>query len=231
VLAAWGLTKVFSGRGAFIHYGAILGTIMAANVAHVIIPGQGRMVQAMREGREPDAKDGLAGKQRSVHNTYFTLPVLFVMISNHYAGVFGHRWGWLALVALTLAGALIRVWFVLRHKGRAPAWVWVLGLVFIFVGIFLISPEKRAAVEKVDFSEVKRVIDTRCVACHAGKPSFPGIAEAPKGMRLDTPERIRAQAPQIHQQTVLGKAMPPGNLTGITEEERALLDRWFRGGG
>ena len=231
VLAAWGLTKVFSGRGAFIHYGAILGTIMAANVAHVIIPGQRRMVQAMREGREPDAKDGLAGKQRSVHNTYFTLPVLFVMISNHHAGVFGHRWGWLALVALTLAGALIRVWFVQRHKGPAPAWVWVLGLLFIVFTAVLLSPAKPEQAAKVEFSDVKRIVDVRCVACHADKPSFQGMAEAPKGVKLDTPERIRAQAPQIHQQTVLGKAMPPGNLTGITAEERALLDRWFRGGG
>jgi uncharacterized membrane protein len=229
-LAAWGLAQVFSGRGAFIHYGAILGTIMAANVAHVIIPGQRRMVQAVREGREPDARDGLMGKQRSVHNTYFTLPVLFVMISNHYAGVFGHRWGWLALVALTLAGALIRVWFVMRHKGRAPAWIWVVGLLFILFTAFLLAPPRPKDVSKVEFSEVKRVVDTRCVSCHAEKPSFQGMAEAPKGVKLDTAERIRVQAQQIHQQTVLGKAMPPGNLTGITEEERALLDRWFRGG-
>lgn len=229
-LAAWGLAQVFSGRGAFIHYGAILGTIMAANVAHVIIPGQRRMVQAMREGREPDAKDGLAGKQRSVHNTYFTLPVLFVMISNHYAGVFGHRWSWLALLALTLAGALIRVWFVLRHQGRAPAWVWFVGLLCIAFTAFLLSPERPKEASRVEFSEVKRVIDTRCVACHAEKPSFQGFAEAPKGVKLDTPERIRAQAQQIHQQSVLGRVMPPGNLTAMTEEERALLDRWLRGG-
>jgi uncharacterized membrane protein len=225
-LAAWGLAQVFSGRGAFIHYGAILGTIMAANVAHVIIPGQRRMVQAVREGREPDARDSLIGKQRSVHNTYFTLPVVFVMIANHYAGVFGHRWGWLALVALTLAGALIRVWFVMRHKGRAPAWVWVLGLLFVAFAAFLLAPERPKEASKVEFSEVKRVIDARCVACHAEKPSFQGLNEAPKGVKLDTDERIRAQAAQIHQQTVLGKAMPPGNLTAMTEEERRLLDRW-----
>jgi uncharacterized membrane protein len=229
-LAAWGLTRIFSGRGAFIHYGAILGTIMAANVAHIIIPGQRRMVQAVREGRAPDARDGLAGKQRSVHNTYFTLPVVLVMISNHYAGVFGHRWGWLALVALTLAGALVRVWFVMRHKGRAPAWVWFLGVLFIGLGIYLLRPEKPAAAQKVDFSAVKRVIDTRCVSCHADKPSFQGMSEAPKGVKLDSEARIRAQAQQIHQQTVLGKAMPPGNLTAMSEEERALLDRWFRAG-
>ena len=228
VFAAWGLTRVFSGRGAFLHYGAILGTIMVANVAHVIIPGQRRMVEAMKAGREPDPRDGLMGKQRSVHNTYFTLPVVFTMISNHYAMTFGHRWSWLLLVALTVAGALVRVWFVMRHKGRAPAWVWVLGVLFLAGAAALIAPQRPKETAKVDFSEVKRVLDTRCVTCHADKPSFQGIAEAPKGVKLDAPERVRALAMQIHQQTVLSKAMPPGNLTGMTEEERALLDRWYR---
>ena len=228
VFAAWGLTRVFSGRGAFLHYGAILGTIMVANVAHIIIPGQRRMVEAMKAGREPDPRDGLMGKQRSVHNTYFTLPVVFTMISNHYAMTFGHRWSWLLLVALTVAGALVRVWFVMRHKGRAPAWVWILGVLCVVAAAALIAPQRPKETAKVDFSEVKRVVDTRCVSCHADKPSFQGIAEAPKGVKLDAPERIRALSLQIHQQTVLSKAMPPGNLTGMTEEERALLDRWYR---
>jgi uncharacterized membrane protein len=229
-LAAWGLTRIFSGRGAFIHYGAILGTIMAANVAHIIIPGQRRMVRAISEGRAPDPRDGEMGKQRSVHNTYFTLPVLLVMISNHYATVFGHRFAWLALVALTLSGALVRVWFVMRHKGHAPAWVWALGLAFVVVAALLVAPQKPTQASKVDFTAVKQVIDARCVSCHADKPSFQGMAEAPKGMKLDTPERIRALMQPIHQQTVLSRAMPPGNLTAMTDEERALLDRWMRAG-
>jgi uncharacterized membrane protein len=228
--AAWGLTRIFSGRGAFIHYGAILGTIMVANVAHVIIPGQRRMVEAMKAGREPDPRDGLIGKQRSVHNTYFTLPVVFAMIANHYATVFGHRWGWLSLVALTIAGALVRVWFVMRHKGRAPAWVWILGVLFFIAASALMAPKREAPTASVSFSEVKPVLDTRCVSCHAEKPSFQGLPEAPKGVKLDTPERVRAQALKIHQQAVLSNAMPPGNLTGMTDEERALLDRWYRSG-
>jgi uncharacterized membrane protein len=227
-LLAWGLTRLFSGRGAFIHYGAILGTIMVGNVAHVIIPGQRRMVRAMSEGREPDPKDGQMGKQRSVHNTYFTLPVVFAMLSNHYAMAFGHRWGWLALVALTLAGALVRVWFVMRHKARAPAWVWIAGAAFALGAALLVAPRSEPGAKPVAWAEVKQVIDTRCVACHADRPSFQGFPEAPKGMKLDTAERIRAQALQIHQQSVLSKAMPPGNLTGMTEAERALLDRWYR---
>jgi uncharacterized membrane protein len=227
-LAAWGLAQVFSGRGAFIHYGAILGTIMAANVAHAIIPGQRRMVEAMRAGREPDPRDGLVGKQRSVHNTYFTLPVVFTMIAGHYAVAFGSRWSWLALVALTVAGALVRVWFVMRHKGRAPLWVLALGVAFIGLAAWLLAPKASKETTKVEFGEVRRIIDARCVSCHAEKPAFPGLAEAPKGVKLDTPERIQAQAATIYQQSVLAKAMPPGNLTGLTEEERRLLERWYR---
>jgi len=227
-LAAWGLTRVFSGRGAFIHYGAILGMIMAANVANVIIPGQRRMVEAVRAGRAPDADDGRLGKQRSVHNTYFTLPVVFAMLANHYATAFGHRNAWLVLVAMTLAGALIRVWFVMRHKARAKWWVLAAGLLFMTVAAALMAPKRQVAEGKVAFADVMRVMDARCAACHAEKPVFQGIAEAPKGVLLDTQARVRAQAARIHQQAVLSRAMPPGNLTGITEEERQLLERWYR---
>ena len=227
VATAWGLTHVFSGRGAFIHYGAILGTIMSANVAHVIIPGQRRMVEAVRAGREPDPKDAYMGKQRSVHNTYFTLPVVFVMISNHYAMTYGSGWSWLVLIGMTLAGALIRVWFVMRHQGRAPAWVWMAGVALVVALAVLIAPRPQtSAAAPASLAEVKTVIDQRCTVCHAQKPSFAGMAEAPKGVVLDTPEQIQAHAAQIQQQAVLTRAMPPGNLTQMTEEERALLARW-----
>jgi uncharacterized membrane protein len=226
-LTAWALTRVFSGRGAFIHYGAILGSIMSANVLHVIMPGQRRMVQAVREGRAPDPKDGARGKQRSVHNTYFTLPVVFVMISNHYAMTFGHRFGWLVLVGMTLAGALIRVWFVMRHKGRAPAWIWVAGVAIIAAVAGLIAPARQTDAIRVSYGEVKPVIEQRCVVCHAERPSFPGIAEAPKGVMLDTEARARTHAVQINQQAVLTRAMPPGNLTQMTDAERELLKHWL----
>jgi uncharacterized membrane protein len=226
--AAWGLTQVFSGRGAFLHFGAILGTIMAANVAHIIIPGQRELVRAKQEGREPDPKYSIAGKQRSVHNTYFTLPVVFTMMSGHHAMTFGHRWNWLVLIAMALAGALIRLWFVARHKGRPPAWTLVAGLFVVGVVMVVLSPRSETPTQAVSFSEVKQVIDQRCLVCHAEKPLFPGIAEAPKGFKLDTPERIRAQQPLIYQQTVLTRAMPPGNITQMTDAERAVLDRWMR---
>jgi len=228
--AAWGLCQVFSGRGAFIHYGALLGTIMVANVAHIIIPGQRRMVAALAAGRAPDPKDAAAGKQRSVHNTYFTLPVLFTMISGHYAFTFGGRWNWLVLVALTLAGGLIRVWFVMRHKGRAPAWPLAAGISVFFVLGLLLFPQREEKAIPVKFEEIRKIVDARCAGCHAAKPTFQGIAEAPKGVLLDTPERIRAQSALIHAQTVVARAMPPGNLTAMTDEERALLGRWVRSG-
>lgn len=227
-LAAWGLTQVFSGRGAFIHFGAILGTIMVGNVAHVIIPGQRELVRAKQENRLPDEKYSLLGKQRSVHNTYFTLPVIFTMISGHHAMTFGHAWNWLVLVAMALAGALVRLWFVARHKGPAPAWTLVLALILIGVVIVMLVPRRPVDARPVEFSEVKHVLDLRCLGCHAERPSFQGLAEAPKGVRLDTPERIQAQRLQIHQQTVLSRAMPPGNVTAMTDAERALVDRWVR---
>ena len=228
MLTAWALTQVFSGRGAFIHFGAILGTIMAANVAHVIIPGQRELVRAKQEGRAPDPKYGLMGKQRSIHNTYFTLPVIFTMIAGHHAVTFGHSWNWLVLVAMALAGALVRLWFVARHKGPAPAWTLVLGLILVGVVMVMLAPRPPSDARPVAWSEVKQVLDARCVSCHAEKPGFPGLAEAPKGVKLDTAERIEAQRFQIHQQTVLARAMPPANITKMTDEERALLDRWVR---
>jgi uncharacterized membrane protein len=219
--AAWGLTQVFSGRGAFIHFGAILGTIMAGNVAHVIIPGQRELVRAKEQGRLPDAKYSMRGKQRSVHNTYFTLPVIFTMISGHHAATFGSRWNWLVLLLLGLAGALIRLWFVARHQGRAPAWTLVAGVLLAAGAAALVAP-KAPTGPAVSAAEVKQVIDRRCLVCHADKP------DAPKGVKLDTPERVAAQRLMIHQQTVLTRAMPPGNVTGMTDDERQILDRWMR---
>jgi uncharacterized membrane protein len=227
-ITAWGLTQIFSGRGAFIHFGAILGTIMAANVAHVIIPGQRELVRAKQEGRQPDERFSLMGKQRSVHNTYFTLPVIFTMISGHHAMTFGHRWNWLVLIAMALAGALIRLWFVARHRGRAPLWTLVAGMTLLGVVLVMLVPRPPGSAEPAKLSEVRRVLEERCLACHAEKPTFQGLAEAPKGVKLDTPERIEAMRLLIHQQTVLSRAMPPANVTGMTDEERTLLDRWVR---
>jgi uncharacterized membrane protein len=222
-IVAWALTRVFSGRGAFLHFGAVLGTIMAGNVAHVIIPGQREMVRAKQEGREPEAKYAIAGKQRSVHNTYFTLPVVFAMISGHHAITYGSGWNWLVLLALGIAGALVRVWFVARHKGSAPAWTIGVALLLVAGSAAVLAPPRPSG--QASFPEVKQVIEARCASCHADKPTFQGLGEAPKGVKLDSEERVRAQAAQIRQ-TVRARLMPPGNLTGLTDQERALLEQW-----
>ncbi|TAK88354.1 MAG: hypothetical protein EPO20_02710 [Betaproteobacteria bacterium] len=227
-VTAWGLTLVFSGRGAFIHFGALLGTVMAGNVAHIQVPVARRAALALKEGRAPDPVEAARARQRSLHNGYLTLPAVFAMISNHHASVLGDRWAWLALIALAAAGLLVHAGVFTR--GRTRAWMWIGAAIAVAVPAAVIAPRKASDERKAEFSEVKRIIDARCVACHAQRPSYPGIAEAPKGVKLDTAERIRAQARQIHQQSVRTNVMPPGNLTRLSAEERALLDRWFRAG-
>ena len=234
-VAAWGLTELFSGRGAFIHYGALIGTIMVGNVLFVIIPGQKRMVAATSAGGTPNPLDGQRAKQRSVHNTYFTLPVLFVMISNHYAIVFGHRWNWLLLMALTVAGALIRVWFVARHKGNAKPWPLLAAAAILAAIITVTSPAftRPAASVQVaggDFGAVFAVIQSRCTSCHAAEPTYPGFVSPPAGIVLETPDDVIREAQGIYDQAVVTRIMPVGNLTGMLDEERALLGAWFQSG-
>jgi uncharacterized membrane protein len=235
VLAAYGLCHVFSGRGAYIHFGALLGTIMVANVFFVIIPGQRELVTAKQEGRDPDPRHGIRGKQRSVHNTYFTLPVLFVMISNHYAMTYGHPYNWVILVAISIAGAAIRTFFVARHKGNAsllPVAVGVLLLaaVAIFIAPPMSSDQPAAKLPGVsEFAQVRAIIGQRCVSCHGSVPTQPGFNAAPKGVMFDTPEQILVQAAQIHLQTST-RVMPLANLTAMTDEERATIATWFQHG-
>lgn len=232
-IAAWALCQLFSGRGAFIHFGAMLGTIMAANVFFVIIPGQKDMVRAKAEGRAPDPIHGVRGRQRSVHNTYFTLPVLFTMISNHYASLTQHRHAWLALVGMAVAGATIRLWFVMRHRGQSRPALVAVGLTAIAGTFALAMPRgdaSRAASGTPDLAAVRQVVEARCAGCHAERPTYPGFASPPKNVVLDSPDAIVRQAQTIHQQTVVTKAMPIGNLTRITDDERALIDAWFRAG-
>jgi len=233
-VVAWGLSQLFSGRGAYMHFGAMLGTIMVANVFFVIIPGQKDLVAAKAEGRTPDPAHGINGKQRSVHNTYFTLPVLFVMISNHYAMTYAHTLNWLILIVILVAGALIRVYFVARHRGKASP-VPLLTAFALLAGVAaVIAPESatRSAAAgnagSVSSAEAQVVILQRCTACHASSPTQPGFASAPKGVVLESAQDLATHAQSIHQQVVVTRAMPIGNLTGITEAERQLIDRWYQ---
>lgn len=227
---AWGLCELYSGRGAYIHYGAVLGTIMVANVFFVIIPGQRRMVAAAERGEAPDPGPGIRAKQRSVHNTYFTLPVLFVMVSNHFALTYNHAWNWLVLVAFSLAGALIRVWFVARHKGRASPLPLVIAIGLLLAVAVALAPRTQAASAiAVTLADVRPIIERRCTSCHSAEPTHAAFPAAPAGVVLDTPEQIRAEALRIHRQTVVLQVMPIGNLTQMTPHERAVIDAWYRG--
>ena len=227
---AWGLCELFSGRGAYIHFGVVLGTIMVANVFFVIIPGQKRLVAAAERGAEPDPIHGLRGKQRSVHNTYFTLPVLFVMTSNHFAMAYGHEYNWLILVAVSLAGALIRIYFVERHKGKASLAPAILAVVLLAAVATAIAPRTQDASEtSVSFDQVRNVINARCTSCHSAAPVHPAFPVAPLGIVFDTDEQIRADADRIYQQTVVTRVMPIGNLTAMTREERLIIEAWYQG--
>ena len=227
---AWALFHVFSARAAYIHAGAIIGTIMVANVFFHIIPGQKRMVADIRAGRDPDPRPGIIGKQRSVHNTYFTLPVLFVMISNHYPMTYSHPQGWLVLGVIMLAGVLIRQFFVLRHSGNVK-WALPAAGVALLAGVAVAIAPKIAdsGGGRVTFANVQGVLKERCLQCHASQPTQPGFAQPPKGILLETPEQVAANAPKIAE-TVGNKYMPIGNLTQMTDNERALIATWFAQG-
>lgn len=206
---------------------------MVGNVFFVIIPGQRRMVDAIRGGGTPDPEPGRRGKQRSVHNNYFTLPVLFIMVSNHSPFTYGHRHGWVVLAVIMAAGVLIRHFFNLRHRGRLAPWLLVAAGALLAALAVAIAPRAvptGANDAPVRFADAEKVIAMRCVSCHADKPTHPGFAQPPAGVVLDTPERIKASAARIDQQAVQTRAMPIGNLTQMTEAERALLGRWIAAG-
>ena len=239
--AAWGLCALFSGRGAYIVFGAMLGTIMVANVFFVIIPGQREMVKAKHEGRAPDPVYGLRGKQRSVHNTYFTLPVLFAMISNHYAMTYSAKHNAIVLIAMSIAGVGIRAWFVARHKahergGRTSPLTLVLGLLALAAVAVALAPRdstpstaRSAAPPHERFARVETIMRQRCVPCHASAPTFAGLTAPPKGVLLDSPASILAQAqPSLVQLST--RVMPLGNITQMTEDERDEVIAWLSDG-
>jgi uncharacterized membrane protein len=222
---------LFSPRGAFIQVGATLGTWMAANVFFVIIPGQRALVAATAAGTALDPGPGIRGKQRSVHNNYLTLPVLFAMISQHFPFTYGRDNSWVVLLAFMALGALVRHAFNLRHQGRdirRTLAVVVAGGVVLIVAL---APQPQAAgLTAADFPAVQQVFQARCVTCHSSHPTNPGFSVAPKGVMFDTQAEIVANAQRAYEQVVVTKAMPLGNVTGITDAERDLIGRWVRSG-
>ena len=237
VAVIFGFTHVFSGRGAFIQTGALVGTIMAANVLVIIIPNQRKVVADLLAGRTPDPKYGYIAKQRSLHNNYLTLPVVFTMLSNHYAFTYSTRWNWLILTAVFVAGFLIRHWFNVMHTGAKPDWrLWPAAAVPIAAAIALSilgqasAPAPAADARPATFADVAHIVDARCHVCHAARPTYPGFAQAPKGVMFDTSAQIALQARQIMTQAVTTRAMPLNNITRITEAERQTLAAWISAG-
>ncbi len=230
---AWGLGQTLGGRAAYLHVGTAIGTIMVANVFFVIIPGQKKMVDAMRAGQLPDPIYGKRGKQRSVHNNYFTLPVLFIMISNHYATTFGHKHAWAVLMLIGAAGVSIRHFFNRKHKG-VYAWQYPsLGAVLLGIAAWWTAPRMipLPRVEgAVTFERVRAIMGERCINCHSPTPTFPGLAQAPAGVVLTAPDGILKNAQRIYQQTVVTRMMPLGNVTQMTDQERAVIAAWVAAG-
>jgi uncharacterized membrane protein len=236
VLFAFATSRIFSGRGTMIQVGALLGTCMVASVAHVIIPNQRKAVAALLAGRTPDPELGRRAKQRSLHNNYLTLPVVFTMIAGHYPLVFDNRWNWLILALVVAIGFLVRHFFNERHRGRpSPWWTWgavaAIGALALWLARPAAEPTGTARAEPVpSFAEVEAIVTSRCAMCHAERPVWPRLAAPPKGVRLDTPETIRRWAPAIALQAVHSRAMPPGNVSELEPGERARLARWLEAG-
>jgi uncharacterized membrane protein len=232
-VAAWGCSRLFSARASYIQVGAMLGTIMVANVFFVIIPAHHRLLRAMKAGTEPDPEPAIRAKERSVHNNYLTLPVLFAMLSPHFPATYGHSYSWLILVVMMLIGAWIRLYFNLRHVGY-NAWPILVtaGLAIAAVAI-VIRPQggsgaTAVASTAVPFSQAQSIVQERCVPCHSSNPIR--VDSAPLGITFDTPDEIHERADQIEQVAVNTSAMPLGNVTQMTTAERALLGAWIRQG-
>ncbi|MBK9360638.1 MAG: urate hydroxylase PuuD [Rubrivivax sp.] len=231
VVASWAACQLFAGRAAFLLVGAMIATAMSANVFFWIIPGQKKVVAAMMAGQSADPIHGQRGKQRSVHNTYFTLPVLIAMLSNHYGWLYQGRYNWIVLVLLMLAGALIRHFFVARHKahvkGVSPPWGYAIGGSAILVGLVVaMAPKPQPAQQAhapATFAQVRAVIEQRCTVCHNAQLQQKNVA-------LHDDALIHQQALAIYQQVAVLRLMPLNNATQITEDERALIKRWYEAG-
>ncbi|WCO01203.1 urate hydroxylase PuuD [Psychroserpens ponticola] len=233
-LFAWFYSQVFSGRAAYIHFGAFLGTLMAANVFFTIIPGQKRMVAAAKKGLPPNPADGKAAFLRSYTNNYFTLPVLFVMISNHFPSTFGNTYQWLVLIGITLGTAGVKHYLNIREKGELSVWVMPISVVILFGMAFMTAPtppKYENCQEIVSFTEVQTIINNRCTACHSSNPTDDVWKVAPNGVKYDTAEQIYNLRDKIFQRVVVSKNMPfNNNQTLMTQEERDMINCWINQG-
>ncbi len=250
VALSWGFHQIFTGRAAFIHLGAVTATIMSANVFMVIIPNQKIVVADLKAGRTPDAKYGQIAKQRSTHNNYLTLPVIFLMLSNHYPLAFATEYSWIIASLVFLMGVTIRHYFNTRHARKGnPRWTWAATTLIFFVimalslaplmhrddlaetqtraNLMTLSPELQKRANHPLFEEVGYIVEGRCSMCHAAEPLWEGIIVAPKNLHLETSADILTQAEAIYLHSAISHAMPPANITYMEEGERALIRRWY----
>lgn len=243
VVMAWGYNQVFTGRAALLHLGAFTATIMTANVFVIIMPNQRIVVKDLQEGRTPDAKYGKIAKLRSTHNNYLTLPVIFLMLSNHYPLAFATEYNWIIASLVFLMGVTIRHYFNSKHAGKGTMhWTWLATAILFAIIMWLstvgtnraadeniaLSPRVESIIASAGFADVETLVQTRCAMCHAAEPVWEGIRWAPKGVYLETKAEIAQNARQIYLHAGASHAMPPANLTAMTEPEREILRNWFR---
>ncbi|WP_299601606.1 urate hydroxylase PuuD [uncultured Tateyamaria sp.] len=237
VAMAWFYSQVFTGRAALLHLGAFTATIMSGNVFFIIIPNQKIVVADLMAGRTPDAIYGKIAKQRSTHNNYLTLPVIFLMLSNHYPLAFASEWNWVIASLVFLMGVTIRHWFNTHHARKGnPHWTWgVTVILFILIAWLSVAPsdEREAAVvtrfaQAEGFSDVHNIVLGRCSMCHAAEPGWPGLHWAPKGVVLETEADLTRNARAVYLQSGVSHAMPPANLSYMEDEERAVIVAWYR---
>ena len=234
-IVSYALTKIYGSRAAYIHVGACLGTIMAANVFRIIIPSQQDMVNAALNNKEPNLQKGISAKNRSIHNNYITLPVLFIMISSHFPFTYGHKYNWLILVLISIIGASVRHYFNLRNKKQHKIWILpsaALGMIclMLYVSIPKVNSKNDIKIDvskNISFNEVNNIIKYRCGVCHAKKPTFEDFEDPPLGVIFDTPEDILTNIDKIKSQSIDSDIMPPGNLTGMTLNERRKIELWI----
>jgi uncharacterized membrane protein len=235
IAAEYALGLMFSDRAAFTQLGAMIGTVMAANVFMVIIPNQRKVVTAMLEGRAPDPALGAQAKQRSLHNNYMTLPVVLIMISGHYPMLWGGKFAWLLLAGLGAVGFLIRHFFNLKNRGAGNYMPFAGAAAAVFATVVIVAVESQGPptphmATATSFARARAIVERHCISCHAASPTHAGIATPPAGLNLTSPGAITLNAPRILQRAVITATMPPGNKTGMTEEERAALGQWIRNG-
>ncbi len=234
-LLAWLLDRWLSDRAAYMHVGAAIGTIMVANVFRVIIPAQKDLVRAVVEGRRPDPQKGPNALQRSRHNNYFTLPVLFIMISAHYPATYGHPHNWLVLLVFSLAAIAVRHYFNIRHLPGFKTWPLIIAALLLIVLVMMTAPapaphySSEESIPPVTTAEVFEIVQQRCVACHSPDPSMAGFVKPPLGVELETESKLMERADRVYQTTAVLRSMPLGNLTHMTENERATVRNWYSG--